>query len=139
MIKFYESHPVLTRRRWFQGEPIKGVGVEDIVWFTPDGKEMTDENWNNDFAKSLGVYYNGLGVHAVGYKGEKIKDDSFYVIFNAYHDSLNFKMPSEKYGKYWMKVIDTHEGTVSEDGERCNPNDNVKVNGRSVVVFKYPG
>ena len=138
IIAFYKAHPVFTRKGWFQGQPIKGVGVEDIAWFSPDAVEMTEENWNNDFAKSLAVYMNGLGVHSVGPKGERITDDSFYMIFNAYHDPLTFKLPPAKYGEYWIKVLDTHENFVSEDGERCKAGDNIKVDGRSIVVLKHP-
>ncbi len=138
IIAFYKAHPVFTRKGWFQGQPIKGVGVEDIAWFSPDAVEMTEENWNNDFAKSLAVYMNGLGVHSVGPKGERITDDSFYMIFNAYHDPLTFKLPPAKYGEYWIKVLDTHENFVSEDGERCKAGDNIKVDGRSIIVLKHP-
>ncbi|MGN6616486.1 MAG: glycogen debranching protein GlgX [Ilyomonas sp.] len=138
IIAFYKAHPVFTRKGWFQGQPIKGVGVEDIAWFSPDAVEMTEENWNNDFAKSLAVYMNGLGVHSVGPKGERITDDSFYMIFNAYHDPLTFKLPPAKYGEYWIKVLDTHENFVSEDGERCKAGDHIKVDGRSIIVLKHP-
>ena len=33
LIHFYKNHPVFTRKRWFKGVPIKGVGLEDIAWF----------------------------------------------------------------------------------------------------------
>ena len=66
LIQLRKSHPVFCRRRWFKGQPIKGVGLEDIAWFLPEGTEMTEENWNHDFAKSLGVFLNGRGLRAVG-------------------------------------------------------------------------
>ncbi|MEO6932921.1 MAG: glycogen debranching protein GlgX, partial [Chitinophagaceae bacterium] len=76
LVHFRRNHPVFCRRRWFKGRPIKGVGLEDINWFQPDGAEMTEENWNHDFAKSLGVYLNGHGIRTVGPRGEHILDDS---------------------------------------------------------------
>jgi isoamylase len=33
--------------------------LEDIAWFLPGGTEMEEENWNHDFARSLGVFLNG--------------------------------------------------------------------------------
>src|SRR5207302_3179017 len=30
LIALYKAHPAFSRRRWFQGHPIKGIGVEDI-------------------------------------------------------------------------------------------------------------
>ena len=55
LINFVYRHPTFCRRRWFQGQPINGIGLEDIAWFLPEGSEMTEEHWNNDFAKSLGL------------------------------------------------------------------------------------
>ncbi len=138
LIQLRKKHPVFCRRRWFKGMPIKGVGLEDIAWFLPEGTEMTEENWKLDFAKSLGVFLNGRGLRAVGPKGEQIVDDSFYVIFNAYHDSLSFTLPPEKFGRNWMKILDTSLDLVDEKGAWYAAGDVLKVEGRSVVVLKEP-
>ncbi|WP_423149508.1 glycogen debranching protein GlgX [Rubrolithibacter danxiaensis] len=138
LIFLRKLHPVFRRRRWFQGQPIKGIGVEDIVWFLPNGSEMSEENWNQHFAKSLGVYLNGRGIKHLGPKGELILDDSFYVIFNAHHEPLNFSLPGEKYGSKWLKVLDTSENMVTEQGDELKPQDSVKVESRSIAVFKQP-
>jgi glycogen operon protein len=135
---FSKRHPVFCRRRWFKGRPIRGMGVEDIAWFLPDGREMTEENWNQDFAKSLAVFLNGKAVRSVGPKGEKIIDDSFYIIFNAFEEALMYLLPSEKFGSRWVKVLDTHENYFEETGEEYKPGEAVKVDGRSVVILKEP-
>jgi isoamylase len=131
------NHPVFCRRRWFQGQPIKGSKVEDIAWFLPDGVEMNDEHWNVGYAKSLGVYLNGLGIHWMDPKGQRIIDDSFYVIFNAHHEPLDFTLPQAKYGKQWTKIIDTSLEDV-EDKESYMAGESVHVDGRSIVVLHYP-
>lgn len=133
LIEFRRSHPVLSRRRWFQGQRIKGTGVEDIVWFLPDASEMTEEHWNNDFAKSLGIYLNGLGIHWVGPKGERIEDDHFYIIFNAHFDALPYTLPPPKYCKQWTKVLDTSYGFDGK--EPFHAGSSITVQGRSVVVL----
>ncbi|HXR81901.1 MAG TPA: alpha-amylase family glycosyl hydrolase, partial [Saprospiraceae bacterium] len=107
LIHFVKAHPTFGRKRWFQGRPIKGVGLEDIAWFLPDGSEMSDEDWNHHFAKSLAIYLNGRSLHLTGPKGEPIVDDSFYLIFNAHYGALEFSLPSPKYGKGWIKILDT--------------------------------
>lgn len=131
------SHPVFCRRRWFQGQPIKGSKVEDIAWFSPDAVEMSEEHWNVGYAKSLGIYLNGLGIHWTDPKGQRIIDDSFYVIFNAHHEPLDFVLPDAKYGKQWTKIIDTSLEDV-EDKESYNAGDSFKVEGRSIVVLHHP-
>jgi glycogen operon protein len=138
LIQFRAKHPSFRRRRWFQGQPIKGIGVEDIGWFQPDGSEMSEEHWNQDFAKSMAVFMNGQGIRSVGPKGEQVTDDSFYIIFNAHHEPLNFKLPSKKYGTNWLKVIDTNISVVSDNAETYSAKESITVDSRSIVVLRKP-
>ena len=138
IIHFTKSHPVFCRRRWFQGQPIKGIGLQDIAWFLPEGMEMSEEHWSRDYAKSLGIFLNGKGIHSRGPKGEIITDNSFYVMFNAHSDAVNYKLPPQKYGNNWKKVVDTFEGRVEEEGETYGPEEVIKVEGRSVVLLIQP-
>jgi len=140
LIHIRKNHPIFRRRRWFKGLPIKGIGLEDIAWFLPEGIEMPDENWNHDFAKSLAVFLNGNGIRTLGPKGEQIVDDSFYAIFNAHYEPITFVLPEEKYGKHWIKVLDTSTAFVSDenDGEVFKPGDSVIADSRSVILLKQP-
>ncbi|HEX6916141.1 MAG TPA: glycogen debranching protein GlgX [Chitinophagaceae bacterium] len=138
LIHFRRKHPVFRRRRWFQGQPIKGMGVEDIGWFQPDGTEMSDEHWNQDFAKSMAVFLNGQGIRHAGPKGEQIVDDSFYVIFNAHHEPLEFRLPSRKYGSNWIKSIDTATGLITDSGDSLTARSTLNVESRSIVVLRKP-
>ncbi|GAB3196937.1 glycogen operon protein [Pontibacter aydingkolensis] len=138
LIKLRRNHPVFCRRRWFQGQPIKGAGAEDIAWFLPNGNEMTEENWNHDYAKSLAVFLNGHGLHSVGPKGERIVDDSFYVIFNAHHGPLEYRLPPEKYGSGWTKILDTSESRAVEKDVVYKAGATIEVQGRSVVLLHRP-
>jgi len=137
VIHLRKSHPVFCRRRWFQGQRIHGIGVEDIAWFSPDGSEMSDEDWNNGYAKSLAVFLNGQGIHSVDDNGKRIVDDSFYVIFNAHYGSIDYRLPEKKYGDTWIKVIDTSSNEVTE-GDSFNPGETIRVRSRSVVLLKSP-
>lgn len=138
LIHFRRKHPTFRRRRWFQGQPIKGMGIEDIGWFQPDGSEMTEEHWNQDFAKSMAVFLNGQGIRSVGPKGEQIIDDNFYIIFNAHHEPLDFKLPGKRYGSTWFKVIDTGTGGIGEELNTYSAKDSVTVDSRSIVVLRKP-
>jgi glycogen operon protein len=133
-----KNHPVFCRRRWFQGLPIKGTGVEDIAWFLPEGTEMTEENWSHDFAKSLAVFLNGKGLRSRGPGGEQIVDDSFYVIFNAYHGPIVYQLPPRKYGREWTKILDTSNSRVEEEGVAYGASENIIVEGRSIVLLHHP-
>lgn len=136
VIHLRRQHPIFRRRRWFQGQPIKGAGLEDIGWFQPDGREMSEEHWNFDFAKSLAVYLNGYGIHAPGPQGERVIDDSFYIMFNAHYGNLKFKLPSQKYGRTWVKVLDTSVNGAA-DGSIHKADEEIEVRSRSIVLLRY--
>ena len=136
LIKLRKDHPAFRRRRWFRGEPVKAKGMEDIAWFLPDGSEMTEENWNSDFARSIGVFINGRGLHFVNHKGEPVIDDNFYLIFNAHYEPLNYKLPGKIYSKQWVKILDTSDDKATE--KVFNEEENICVQGRSVVLLKHP-
>jgi isoamylase len=136
LIHLRREHAVFSRKNWFKGEPVKTDGVEDIAWFLPDGEKMNDDNWKQEFAKSLAVYLNGQGLHAVDSEGIKVVDDNFYVIFNAHHDTIEYKLPGQEYAKNWSVVIDT--ASYGEHNKNSYaPGDFVKVDGRSVLVLQH--
>jgi glycogen operon protein len=137
LITLRKDHPVFCRRRWFQGQPIKGIGLEDIAWFLPDGTEMSEEHWTNDFAKSMAVFLNGRGIHTPGPKGEQIIDDNFYLIFNAHHEALEYKLPGAKYAKRWTRLLSTAEGKI-EPGEVYAAESVIQVEGRSILLLQQP-
>ena len=60
---------------------------------------MSEEDWRAGFAKSLGVFLNGDGIATPNERGEPVRDESFYVMFNAHHEPLAFKLPEEKWGR----------------------------------------
>jgi glycogen operon protein len=109
LIRLRHRHPVFCRRRWFQGRPIHGSQVSDIGWFTPGGTEMSEDDWRAGFAKSLGVFLNGRAIPTPNERGEQIVDDSFYIMFNAHHEPLDFRLPEKKWGQRWAEVLNTNE------------------------------
>jgi isoamylase len=134
LIDMRRRHPVFRRRRWFQGRPIHGSGVTDIGWFRPDGSPMDEEDWRAGSARSLGVFLNGERLDSTDPRGEPVVDDSFYILFNAHHDPVDFTTPAEECGKRWIKVLDTFDPQAGEDtfGVRAQ----VPVPGLSLVVLR---
>ena len=112
---------MFRRRRWFQGRPIHGTNVSDIGWFTPGGVEMSDQDWQAGFAKSLGVFLNGRGIPTPNERGEQVVDDSFYVMFNASHEPVEFTLPEAKWGQRWVELLETDRRSeeLEEEARRC--------------------
>jgi glycogen operon protein len=140
LIRLRHRHPVLCRRRWFQGRPIHGSTVSDIGWFTPAGTEMSEDDWRAGFAKSLGVFLNGGAIPTPDERGERIVDDSFYVMFNAHHEAIDFTLPSNEWGERWTEVMNTSDGgdQMSEErlGHEYHAGEAVQVQALSLVLLR---
>jgi isoamylase len=136
LIEFRKRHPVFRRRKWFQGRPIYGATVTDIGWFLPDGEPMAEEHWGEGFAKAIGIFLNGEGIASPDTRGERVIDDSFYLLFNAHHESLPFRIPKKEWGTEWRVVLDTEKALPEEEEQPYRPGDEIPVESRSVKVLR---
>jgi isoamylase len=136
LIRLHQSHPIFRRRRWFQGRPIHGQGVHDIGWFTPAGEEMSEEDWRVGFAKSVGVFLNGEAIPGPDPLGERVVDDSFYLLINANHEHMSFVLPAREGSWGWAKMIDTAEAVTEEGAQIYTPGQTVPVYAHTLVVMR---
>jgi isoamylase len=132
------KHPVFRRRRFFIGRPIQGSGgLDDIVWFQPDGERMTDEVWNEGSAQSMAVFLNGQAIPSPDPRGQRIEGDSFLLCFNAHFEPVTFALPNAEYGESWHVEIDTHAPLVQiADETSLKAGDQLPVEARSTVVLR---
>jgi len=131
LLEIRRSHPVLRRRRWFQGRPIRGI--DDIAWFRPDGKEMSDEDWDSGEAASLAVFLNGDGLHSPDEHGHRIVDDSFLLFFNGHHEAVAWTLPGPRWGEEWSVLLDTTRWEPED--EHVGAGSTRGVEGRSALVL----
>ena len=94
MIELRARHPVFRRRDFFQGRPLYGTDIRDVVWLRPDGQEMTAQAWQQGFARALAVFLSGDGLTDVDRRGQPVRDDSFVLLFNASAEPVTFRLPS---------------------------------------------
>jgi isoamylase len=131
IIAFRRDHPVFRRRRFFQGQPIRGT--LDISWFKPDGKSMTDEDWDVGYARSLGMFLNGSGIPGHDERGRPVTDDSFILLFNAHTGGVRWTIPAE-YAATWRLILDTRRRQPEE-----GPKDvagRITTSARSIAVLQ---
>jgi len=129
------DHPVFRRPKFFQGRPLHGEGIKDIGWFTPDGTEMSHDDWGDGVAKSIGVYLNGDALGTVDQRGEPLTDDTFLLLLNAWHESIAFVLPGTEWAESWQLVVDTTTGQCHPDDESVKAGEEVAVEGRSLVLL----
>jgi len=136
VMQFRRDHPVLRRHRWFMGRAIHGESTTDIAWLNPGGDEMTEQQWNDGFAKSVGVFLNGDEIATPGPRGERITDDSFLLLFNAHHEAKDFVVPDGNFGRAWNVIIDTNEPLLDEGERSYKAGETIGLVARSLAVLR---
>jgi glycogen operon protein len=147
VVDLRHSHPVFRRRRFFAGRPIrKGDELRDIAWFTPAGEEMSEQDWESGFGRSIVVFLNGEGIPDLDRRGERVTDESFLMCFNAHDAEIETKLPNGSYGSEWTVVLDTFTGEVLEpnggssvDGRSYDAGTVLPVQARSLIVLQRTG
>ncbi len=114
VINLRKRHPVFRRRRFFQGRPIKGANVKDVLWLNPSGNEMSEEQWREPGVRCVGMFLAGQGLDETDERGRKIGDENFLVLLNAHHEDVAFTLPGFRPGTRWVAWMDTSR----EDGLR---------------------
>jgi isoamylase len=140
MIALRKSHPVFQRRNFFQGRSIKGAGIKDIHWLMPDGREMTDEEWNNESARCLGVFLSGK-LEEQAERGEPVTDQDFLLLMNAHHEPIPFLLPAPPTGVGWVGLVDTSSPAPDSPGRLYEPGSSYQLQARSLVLLvgREPG
>ena len=136
LIEFRRQHQVFHRPRWFGGKPVQEGEVADIAWFTPAGKEMTESEWGQGHTKSMGVFLNGEGMQHRDEYGQRVVDDSFYLLFNAHFEPLAFTLPADKWGKAWQKVFATDDMKFADEAQAFSAGSQVSIAARSSMLLQ---
>ncbi len=133
LIALRQSHPVFRRTRFLTGHEVKGSGLPDVWWFRPDGRRMTQKDWQREDAHTLGVFLNGEEIPERNPHGEEVRDDSFLLLFNAYGESIAFTLPTRRFGARW--AIELATGSGVPDGPLAARAE-VTLEGRSLVLLR---
>jgi len=107
LIRLRREQPVLRRSRFFEGRRISGSETKDIAWFRADGHEMTEQEWQNDHVRSLGLRLDGDAIQKKNRKGEAIHGDTLLLLLNAHHEPIRFTLPAHHDGVQWQQLLDT--------------------------------
>jgi glycogen operon protein len=111
LIAFRKAHPVLRRRRFFEGLFLPGADIKDLTWFKLDGTEIVDAEWADPEVRSMALRLAGEAIDEREAEGGRISDDTLLLLLNAYHEPLTFTLP-EAGGEadcQWERVMDTEQ------------------------------
>ena len=132
LIELRRHYPILRRQRFLTGTLNEELGVKDVTWINASGCEMPDEAWGDGNNKCFGMLMDGraqpTGVRKRG------DDRTLLIVFNAYHDVVEFTLPESAGQAVWRRVLDTN--IPEDEGAALFETGQIyAVTGRSVLVF----
>ncbi|MGH7447974.1 MAG: glycogen debranching protein GlgX, partial [Longimicrobiales bacterium] len=127
-------HPVLRRKRFYQGLRIRGSDVRDLTWLRPDGEQMTDEEWGAGWNRAMGVMLAGDALGEVDEDGNLVVDDTLLLLLNAHTEPVRFRLPAHNGGR-WEVLIDTSRPDGIETREGYPPGAVVALRDRSLLLL----
>jgi isoamylase len=136
LIRLRQEHSAFRRNEFLTGREVRGSGLPDVWWFRPDGRRMTQRDWQRADGQALGVYLNGAEIPTLDPRGEEIWDDSFLCLFNAHYEPIDFLLPTRRFGVRWAHELSTSEPDVQPGEREYAARQAVAVQSRSVVLMR---
>jgi glycogen operon protein len=136
IISLRNEHPLFRRRYFFQGTPIYGGEVNDIIWLNSDGSETKDDDWNQVSSHCLGVYFAGGKLIETDGRGRRLKDNNLLLLLNAYHEEIAFMLPQFEEHEFWEVLLDTQDAIGTPNISRYKTEQTYPLVGRSLVLLK---
>jgi isoamylase len=132
--RIWREQPVLQRRKFFQGRALRGSGIKDISFFDLSGQEMTDQQWGEPNARSIGIRLAGDEIGDHDERGEPIRGDTLLLLFNSHWEELPFTLPAAREEHVWETMLDT--ARPEEGCKVYKPGERFPLFGRSVAVLR---
>jgi glycogen operon protein len=152
LIALRKDHPSLRRPKFFQDRQIRGRGVRDLIWLSPDGSEMSDEQWDVDWVRTLGFQLTGGALDVVDEAGDPIVDDALLVLLNAHDGAVPFVLPDapdivlpghatvalpEHERPGWQLLMDSSAPGIEEEAEPRSPGETYDLQSRTIALFRW--
>ncbi len=96
LIRLRKKIKIFKRQRFFTGKIVDADGNKDLAWYTERGSEFASSDWHDGNRRSLSYL---------------VKDGNGFIlsIFNANHQSIDWKLPAIKQNLSWTLLLDSSE------------------------------
>jgi len=110
--------------------------LPDVWWFRDDGRRMTQRDWANRSAGTLGVFLNGDEITETTRDGRRIVDDHFLMLFNARFEDVGMRLPNPSFGAQWSLELSTFDPQRQPGSETFAARTTLTVAARSLLLLK---
>ncbi len=124
-------YDAFRRRTFLTGAHVGANGLRDVYWLVPEGREMTDADWQDGLRRTIGMQF-----------GNDAPDGHrFLMLMNSWHESVKFQLPEHFPGGQWGLLFDTGvgEGLVSTYPATLSAGETYEIPARTLVLFRHEG
>lgn len=137
LIQLRNQHPVFRRRDFLHGRTMHDPDLKDVTWLKPDGREMINEDWDNQEIYCLGMLLASKGINEQDVRGNLLTDDTMLVLFNT-KEAVSFTLPAIQSEGEWEMVLDTRFATGKKGKElRIPADESYQLEAHSMVLFRF--
>ncbi len=132
LTKLRHDYPILRRGRFLGQAVNEELGVRDITWIDAGGGEMEQAAWQDSNTRCFAMLVDGR-AQATGIR-RRGEDATLLVVFNAYHDVVDFTLPPSEGGGAWRLLVDTNQPDVEDTP--FGVGEVYRVTGRSLLLLR---
>jgi glycogen operon protein len=130
------DYPIFRRSRFLTGRDDAELGIKDVTWINASGHEMREGDWTDQSMRCFGMLIDGRAQPTgIGRRGE---DVTALLVFNAFHDVVQFTLPEYAGGTQWSRLVDTNAPDLS-DSARFALGTAYDITARSLLLFILEG
>jgi isoamylase len=123
LIRLRKQLPLLRQTQFLHGEQLAEDGTRDVVWLTPDGAEMTPDDWNNGLSKSIALMLCGA------------EEPPLLLLANSHSEEIAFKLAAPKSVTGWRLLIDTTGGAIEPDEQPAASGATIQLPARALLLY----
>ncbi len=136
LLALRREHPALRHKHFFDGRPSLPGGVKDLTWFGPHGSELTEREWWEPAARTVGMYVSGSALKSRTPRGEPLLDTSFLLLLHAGPDDIAFTLPGRPWAGAFRPLLDTADERPGAGAAVLTIGSQVHLGARSVTLLE---
>ncbi len=105
-----QNRPALRRSSFFVGKVVGPSARRDLVWYQPDGAEMTHSAWHSHVLAAVALRFSNEVERVAGDQRSLESSEWMFLTLNQSNEPVRFTFPDspdDEYGEWRLEVLTT--------------------------------
>ncbi len=133
VIGIRRAHRVFQRESFLTGEKVQIVNVPDIAWLDSQAQIFTQEDWDSEHTRAIGIYLAGA-INTP--QSQNMVDNGFYWFLNAANESIEVTLPGGDFGQEYQLMFNTANESHASDPMTFNSGQTMELESHAMALWK---